>query len=71
MTAKQKDYARSEIQSVAYPQTYPVILEHDGEEEELGQIQGKVEREEGIGVDIESVGPFDCGVRGRRVRWRR
>lgn len=37
----------------------------------MGNIEGKIKWEECVDMDVESIGPFDSGIRWRRVRRRR
>lgn len=61
MARKRGTHGR-EVEGVADPEADPVGPRHDGGEQQLGDVQLEEEGEEGIGVDVERVGPV---VRGR------
>lgn len=57
-----------EVERVADPEADPVGPRHDGGEQQLGDVQLEEEGEEGVGVDVERVGPvFGWRWRGWRA----
>ena len=56
-----------EVEGVADPEADPVGPRHDGGEQQLGDVQLEEEGEEGIGVDVERVGPVFGGGRWWRA----
>ena len=53
---------RSEIEGIGDEQADPVLLEDDGDKEQLREVQREIEGEERVRVHVERVCPLDGGI---------
>jgi hypothetical protein len=54
----QRSNIRGKVERVAKEQAHPIVLQNDREEKQLRDVEREVQREEGVGMHVERVGPF-------------
>jgi hypothetical protein len=54
-----------EVEGVADEEADPLVLCDDGQQNQLCEIEGEIQRKEGIRVDVKGIRPFDGRIGGR------